>query len=103
LRVQPETDIPAGMAIPSKQISVKNRRMYPPRPALSNRGTVFPDTVGKTGLSQSLHRRILCLRVPHGSFIAKKPSCALISKAPRSGESLHLAVRQHTLAGLLPV
>jgi len=40
LRVQPEIDIPAGMATHNKQISVKNRRMNPPRPASSNRGTV---------------------------------------------------------------
>jgi hypothetical protein len=30
-------DIPAGKARPSKQTSVKNRRMNPPRPALKPR------------------------------------------------------------------
>jgi hypothetical protein len=43
LRVQPEIDIPAGMARHNKQTSVKNRRMNPPRPASSNRGTVSPN------------------------------------------------------------
>jgi hypothetical protein len=50
LRVQPEIEIPAGIARHNKQTSVKNRRMNPPRPALSNRGTVPPDTIGKIGL-----------------------------------------------------
>jgi hypothetical protein len=31
--VQPEIEIPAGMAKHNKQTSVKNRRMNPPRPA----------------------------------------------------------------------
>jgi hypothetical protein len=33
LRVQPEIEIPAGMARHNKQTSVKNRRMNPPRTA----------------------------------------------------------------------
>ena len=44
LRVQPEIEIPAGIARHNKKTSVKNRRMNPPRPALSNRGTVCPNT-----------------------------------------------------------
>jgi hypothetical protein len=44
LRVQPEIEIPAGIARHNIKISVKNRRMNPPRPALSNRGTVCPNT-----------------------------------------------------------
>jgi len=42
--MQPEMESPAGRAKPSKQISVKNRRMNPPRSALSNRGTVAQNT-----------------------------------------------------------
>jgi hypothetical protein len=44
LRVQPEIEIPAGMARHNKQTSVKNRRMNPPRPAASMRETVPPNT-----------------------------------------------------------
>jgi hypothetical protein len=43
LRVQPDIEIPAGMARHNKQTSVKNRRMNPPRPAYSNCGTVSPN------------------------------------------------------------
>jgi len=53
LRVQPEIEIPAGMARHNKQTSVKNRRMNPPRPALSSRGTVTPEKIGKIGLKQT--------------------------------------------------
>jgi hypothetical protein len=51
--VQPEIEIPAGMARQNKQTSVKNRRMNPPRPALSSRGTVTPEIIGKIGLKQT--------------------------------------------------
>jgi hypothetical protein len=54
--VQPEIEIPAGMARHNKQTSVKNRRMNPPRPALSSRGTVTPEPVGKIGLKQTSRR-----------------------------------------------
>jgi len=48
--VQPEIEIPAGIARHNKQTSVKNRRMNPPRPALSNCGTVTPDNIGKNSV-----------------------------------------------------
>jgi hypothetical protein len=51
--VQPEIEIPAGMARHNKQTSVKNRRMNPPRPALSSRRTVTPEIIGKIGLKQT--------------------------------------------------
>jgi hypothetical protein len=41
------------MARHNKQTSVKNRRMNPPRPALSSRGTVTPEMIGKIGLKQT--------------------------------------------------
>jgi len=41
------------MARNNKQTSVKNRRMNPPRPALQNRGTVFPEPVGNLELRAS--------------------------------------------------
>jgi hypothetical protein len=47
--VQPEIEIPAGMARHNKQTSVRNRRMKPPRPALSNRGTVSSEPIGDLG------------------------------------------------------
>src|SRR5208337_3769323 len=53
LRVQPEIEIPAGTARHNKQTSVKNRRMNPPRPASSIRGTVFPNT-------SEIRQKIVC-------------------------------------------
>jgi hypothetical protein len=41
------------MATHNKQTSVKNRRMNPPRPASSNRGTVSPNDVKKWVIATS--------------------------------------------------
>jgi hypothetical protein len=43
------------MARHNKQTSVKNRRMNPPRPALSSHGTVTPEMIGKIRLKQTSH------------------------------------------------
>ena len=65
--MQPEIVNPAGMATPNKQISVKNRRMNPPRPARSNRGTVCPSS------SRNL-RFIAILQSPSSSYCCGPPA-----------------------------
>jgi hypothetical protein len=72
--VQPEIEIPVGMARNNKQTSVKNRRMNPPRPALSNSETVPPEPVGKLRLQANFPSPSLLFAILNRSFFTKEIS-----------------------------
>jgi hypothetical protein len=104
------------MASNNKQTSVRNRRMNPPRPALSNRGTVYRKAVGKPELQANFPAPRPRLPLPAGSSflnsgdglrsleVKAKALCnGTPKKAAEDRKTLDEAIRQHAMAGLPPV
>jgi hypothetical protein len=87
LLLQPEIEIPAGMARHNKQTSVKNRRMNPPRPASSNRGTAYPEPVGKSELPANFPSPSPAFAGPE-RLILRERAHARLKKAAENGNAL---------------